>query len=211
MAQQYAWQITGINDDEQRWLGSSSCRGFRDTVTLPAGVKEPLNRLLAYDCTNHLPDLYLMKADKATMAHSVEERVPILDRELIAFAFTIPPKYKIFQGTEKYIWRRALADLVPPEILHRPKRGFSVPYTGWIAGELRESAIQALDEGPLCRKLFDPAQVQKLFATLSRGGCNRSPLVLWNLFALERWAAVFGLREIAEDPAPATTGFRGSG
>jgi asparagine synthase (glutamine-hydrolysing) len=196
MAQQYSWQITGINLDEQRWMGSSSCKGFRDTVALPVGVKDPLNRLLVFDCQNHLPDLYLMKADKATMAHSVEERVPILDKELISFSFTIPPRYKICNGVEKYIWRKALQGIVPKKILHRPKKGFGVPYTGWITGELRDSAIQTLDEGYLCRTLMDYGRMEKIFSTMTSKTTNRSPLMVWNLFALERWAKVFGLKEI---------------
>ena len=196
MAQQYSWQITGINDDEQQWMGNSSCKGFRDTVAFPVGVNDPLNRLLVFDCQNHLPDLYLMKADKATMAHSVEERVPILDKDLIAFSFTIPPRYKIFNGVEKYIWRKALQGVVPEKILKRPKKGFGVPYTDWITGELRDSAIQTLDEGYLCRTFFDSGKLEKIFSTMTPEKTNRSSLVVWNLFALERWAKVFGLQEI---------------
>jgi asparagine synthase (glutamine-hydrolysing) len=155
-----------------------------------------LNRLLALDCQNHLPDLYLMKADKATMAHSVEERVPILDRDLIAFSFTIPPQLKIFNGVEKYIWRKALEGIVPRNILDRPKKGFGVPYTDWITGELRDSAIQTLDEGRLCRTFADSGKLEKIFSTMNTEKSNRSPLIVWNLFALERWAEVFDLREI---------------
>jgi asparagine synthase (glutamine-hydrolysing) len=197
MAQQYSWQITGITSDEQRWMGNSSCRDFRDELSLPVGVNDPLNRLLAFDCQNHLPDLYLMKADKATMAHSVEERVPILDKDLIAFAFTIPPGYKIFHGVEKYIWRKALQGIMPKKILDRPKKGFGVPYTDWITGELRDSAIQTLEEGPLCRTLIDPRKREKLVAGITPDKANRSSLIVWNLFALERWAKVFAVQEIA--------------
>jgi|WetSurMetagenome_2_1015567.scaffolds.fasta_scaffold21362_1 asparagine synthase (glutamine-hydrolysing) len=196
MAQQYSWQITGITDDEQRWMGFSSCTGFTDTVSIPSGVTDPLNRLLVFDCQNHLPDLYLMKADKATMAHSVEERVPILDKDLISFSFTIPPRLKIFNGVEKYIWRKALQGIVSREILNRPKKGFGVPYTDWISGELRESAVQALDEGVLCRTLADPRKLDKIVSGMSPDKSNRSSLIVWNLFALERWAKVFALQEI---------------
>jgi asparagine synthase (glutamine-hydrolysing) len=190
MAQQYSWQITGINDDEQRWLGYSPCKGFRDTVVLPVGVKDPLNRLLVYDCQNHLPDLYLMKADKATMAHSVEERVPILDKDLIAFSFTIPPKYKIFNGVEKYIWRKALQGIVSREILNRPKKGFGVPYRQWISGEMREVAVQTLEEGMFCKQIVHPDRMRKVLSNLKSDVSDRSSLMVWNLFALERWAKV---------------------
>ena len=193
MAQQYSWQITGINDDEQRWMGYSSCKGFRDTVTLPVGVKDPLNRLLVFDCQNHLPDLYLMKADKATMAHSVEERVPILDKDLVAFSFTIPSRYKIVNGVEKYIWRKALQGIVPPKILKRPKKGFGVPYRQWIYGEMREVAVQTLEEGTFCRQIVHPDRMRKVLSNLKSDGSDRSSLMVWNLFALERWAKVYDL------------------
>lgn len=192
IAQQYSWQITGITGDEQRWLGIPSCAGFKDTVSLPSGVKDPLNRLLIYDCQNHLPDLYLMKADKATMAHSVEERVPILDRDLISFSFTIPPKFKIFNRVEKYIWRKALEGIVSPEILNRPKKGFGVPYRQWISGEMREAAVQTLDEGVFLRKIIPPDRMKKLLSNLNNDNSGRSPLIVWNLFALERWVKVTG-------------------
>jgi asparagine synthase (glutamine-hydrolysing) len=190
MAQQYSWQITGINDDEQRWIGYPSCKGFRDILSQPVGIKDPLNRLLVFDCQNHLPDLYLMKADKATMAHSVEERVPILDRDLIAFSFTIPPKYKIFNGVEKYIWRKALQGIVPKKILNRPKKGFGVPYRQWISGEMREVAVQTLEEGTFCGQITHPDRIKKVLSNLKSDGSDRSSLLVWNLFALERWAKV---------------------
>jgi asparagine synthase (glutamine-hydrolysing) len=196
MAQQYSWQITGITDDEQRWMGFSSCKGFKDTVFLPSGVKDPLNRLLIFDCQNHLPDLYLMKADKATMAHSVEERVPILDKDLISFSFTIPPRLKIFNGVEKYIWRKALQGIVPREILNRPKKGFGVPYRQWISGEMQDVAVQTLEEGTFCRQIIPPDRMRYVLSSLKSDISGRSSLLLWNLFALERWAHVFTLQEI---------------
>ena len=192
MAQQYSWQITGINSDELRWLGNKTCLGFRNPVSVPDGIQDPLNRMLSFDCRNHLPDLYLMKADKATMAHSVEERVPILDKELISFSFTIPPKFKIFKGVEKYIWRKALQGIVPREILNRSKKGFSVPYRDWIsASEMRDVAVQTLEEGTLSKMLFDQQKINKLVSNMTRQSSDRSALVVWNLFALERWAKVF--------------------
>jgi len=191
MAQQYSWQITGINSDELHWLGNKTCLGFRDSFSVPERIHDPLNRMLAFDCRNHLPDLYLMKADKATMAHSVEERVPILDKELISFSFTIPPRFKIFNGIEKYIWRKALQGIVPREILNRPKKGFGVPYRDWISGEMRDVAVQTIEDGTLCKMLFDQQKMNKLVSNMTRKSSDRSALVVWNLCALERWAKVF--------------------
>jgi len=193
MAQQYSWQITGITSDEMRWLGNSDCTRRKTPLYIPKGIHDPLNRLLAYDCRNHLPDIYLMKADKATMANSIEERVPILDKELITFAFTIPTPLKIHGTIEKYIWRKTLQDLVPQEILNRPKKGFGVPYRSWITGEMRDIAIQTLGEGTFCKRIVAPQKMTKLLSSMKMSDSNRSSLLVWNLFALERWAKVFSL------------------
>jgi asparagine synthase (glutamine-hydrolysing) len=192
-AQTYAWRITGMTDDELRWLGNVDCPGTCIPLRMPRGFRDPLNRILALDCLNHLPDLYLMKADKATMAQSVEERVPILDRDLIEFAFRIPSSLKIRGGVEKYIWRRAVKDLLPRAILERPKQGFGVPYVGWVRGELREAISQVLHESRLARTVLPSRNFDKLRAGFDRAGSGRPAVIAWNLFALEVWASRFGL------------------
>jgi asparagine synthase (glutamine-hydrolysing) len=192
-AQIYAWRITGITDDELRWLGNGDCTGARTRPRMSLGFQDPLNRILALDCMNHLPDLYLMKADKATMAHSVEERVPTLDRDLVEFAFRIPSSLKIRGGVEKYIWRRAVRDLLPRSILERPKQGFGVPYLTWVRGDLREAVSQTLHDSTFARKALPSGNFTKVLQGFERAGSNRPALIAWNLFALEIWASCFGL------------------
>jgi asparagine synthase (glutamine-hydrolysing) len=191
-AHAYAWRITGITDDELRWLGNGECTGTGTPPRIPGRFRDPLNRLLFLDCMNHLPDLYLMKADKATMAHSVEERLPILDRNLIECAFRIPSSLKIRGGVEKYIWRRAVRDLLPPSILNRPKQGFGVPYLSWVREDLREAVSQALHESALARRCFPSGNLGKILRGFEKAGSDRPALIAWNLFALEVWASRFG-------------------
>ena len=192
-AQAYAWGITGITKDELRWLGNRDCTTAHIQLRMPQGFRDPLNRMLALDCMNHLPDLYLMKADKATMAHSVEERLPILDRDLIEFAFSIPSSLKIRGGVEKYIWRLAVRDLLPPSILDRPKQGFGVPYLSWVRGELREAVSQALHDSTFARRAFPSGHLEEIVRGFERARSPRPALIAWNLFALEVWASRFGL------------------
>jgi len=149
--------------------------------------------MLALDCLNHLPDLYLMKGDKATMAHAIEERLPILDRELVELAFRIPPSLKIRGGVEKYIWRRVVADLLPRSLLDRPKQGFGVPYLSWVRGDLREAVGQALGESTIARKVFPSDHLEKIAQGFARAESSRPALIAWNLFALEAWGKAFGL------------------
>jgi len=192
-AQAYAWRITGITDDELRWLGNGECAGTPLQLRLPEGFRDPLNRMLALDCMNHLPDLYLMKGDKATMAHGVEERLPILDRDLIGLAFRIPSSLKIRGGMEKYIWRRVVRDLLPPSIVDRPKQGFGVPYLSWVRGELREAVSQSLNESTFARRAFSSSNYRRLTDGFDRARSSRPALIAWNIFALEAWLSGFGL------------------
>jgi asparagine synthase (glutamine-hydrolysing) len=97
-----------------------------------------LNRLLYIDTKTWLPDDLLIKADKMTMATSVELRVPLLDYQVLEFAASLPSNYKVRGWTTKRVLKAALSESVPREILNRPKTGFPVPYEAWLRKEMRE-------------------------------------------------------------------------
>ena len=97
-----------------------------------------LNRLLYIDTKTWLPDDLLIKADKMTMATSVELRVPLLDYQVLEFAASLPSNYKVRGWTTKRVLKAALSESVPREILNRPKTGFPVPYEEWLRKEMRE-------------------------------------------------------------------------
>jgi asparagine synthase (glutamine-hydrolysing) len=105
---------------------------------------EGLDARLRADLGEWLPHLLLAKVDQATMAHSLEARVPFLSLDLVERAFSWPSRVKIARGETKRLLRRALRGKVPPEILDRPKRGFDLPLDRWIAGPLRETADETL-------------------------------------------------------------------
>ncbi len=124
---------SAMTDEELKWFTSDNLIFSEDSVIYSNnGIKHPLNKMLALDCKNLLPEKYLKKADKAIMANSVEERLPIMDKNIVEFAFRIPPKLKIKNGNEKYILKMAVKDLVPEEIIKRKKGAFGVPYRDWI-------------------------------------------------------------------------------
>lgn len=108
-----------------------------------------LNRLLLLDLKTWLPDDLLLKNDKMTMAHAVEARTPFLDHKLVEFLIKVPPSLKLHWFREKYLLRRAMAGIVPDEILKRKKQGFSVPIHNWIKHDLKE----------MVDDLFDPKNV----------------------------------------------------
>ncbi|MCM3269404.1 asparagine synthase (glutamine-hydrolyzing) [Paenibacillus elgii] len=95
---------------------------------------DPVSRMQYIDMNLWMPGDILMKADKMTMAHSIELRVPFLDVEVYEVARRIPAKYRIAEGTTKYVFRKAMEGIIPDFILNRPKLGFPVPMRDWLKG-----------------------------------------------------------------------------
>ena len=163
----------------------------------------PLRRMLYLDSRVWLPDDLLVKADKMTMAHAIELRVPFLDHELMQHAWSLPDHLKIQNGVGKALLRKAARGRVPQAILDRPKKGFGTPTAAWLRGGMRELMYDVLgDARSLARERFDGAFVQSL---LSRhdGGADRSA-ELWPLVILELWHKNFSaaarsapIREVA--------------
>jgi asparagine synthase (glutamine-hydrolysing) len=98
------------------------------------------------DLNLRLPELLLMRVDKMSMGVSLEGRVPFLDHEFVALAMSIPEKVKTTNGTLKYILKKAVRDVIPAELIDRPKQGFGVPVQEWIKGPLGEQARRDLDD-----------------------------------------------------------------
>jgi len=150
-------------------------------------MKDHLNRMLTIDCKNLLPEKFLMKADKATMANSLEERLPLLDKKIIEFAFSIPLNLKIRDGQEKYILRQAVADLLPKEILNRPKQGFGTPVDQWLkTSRMKKMVSQKISKGKLINELFKKEKVRDLLDNLEKGNVHRARTI-WIIFALQLW------------------------
>ncbi len=142
---------------------------------------------LGVDAALYLPDDLLVKVDIASMAHSLEARSPFLDHEFMEFAATIPSHLKVRGRAKKLILKRALAGLLPEEILRRPKMGFGVPVDHWLRHELRDLAHDTL-LGPRClhRGYFQREAIQRLLDEHARGKANWQEQ-LWVLLMLELW------------------------
>jgi asparagine synthase (glutamine-hydrolysing) len=148
-----------------------------------------LDQLLTADLNSYLHEL-LMKQDQMSMAASIESRVPFLDHVLVEFAARLPVRMKLRGVTTKYILRRAMRDLLPPEILSRKKMGFPVPIGKWFRGNFR-SVIEEYVLGPRARArgIFDDNFVQELVAR-HESGENHSER-LWMLVNMEIWQRRF--------------------
>ena len=103
-----------------------------------------INNAMNHDLNEYLPDGLLVKEDRASMAVTLEARVPFLDHTLVEFAAKIPPSLKIKNGSKKYILKRAFRDILPPEILHRKKQGFGVPLIHYFRNELKDFAYNEI-------------------------------------------------------------------
>jgi asparagine synthase (glutamine-hydrolysing) len=163
----------------------------------PTRGMSPLRRMLYLDSRVWLPDDLLVKADKMTMAHAIELRVPFLDHELMEHAWSLPDHLKIHNGVGKALLRKAAVGRVPQAILDRPKMGFGTPTAAWLRGGLRELAHDALTDGrSLARERFDLAFVRSLLARHEAGADLSAEL--WPLVVLELWHKNFSARPMPE-------------
>jgi asparagine synthase (glutamine-hydrolysing) len=157
------------------------------SVVKDAGV---LDQMLYIDTKTWLPDDLLVKADKMTMANSLELRVPLLDHRLLEFAAALPPDYKLNGLTLKYIWKKALSKRVPASILNRRKAGFPVPYESWLRNDLRDTIRDILtDRKTIQRGYFQKATVERIInANHERGAYSKE---IFSLVTLELWHRMF--------------------
>ncbi len=181
-----------------------------------AGSEDWLARLQAIDAHIYLPDDILTKADRMSMAHSLEARVPYLDTRLVELAARLPSDVKLRRFSKKWILKRALADYVPPAILQAKKRGFNVPVATWLRNDLRDMVGDVLSPAALRRTgLFEPGYVQRLIQ--EHGGMQADhSRPLWTLLVFMNWydmwqqtrAAGHATSAVAPSPAAGRSGDR---
>jgi asparagine synthase (glutamine-hydrolysing) len=151
-----------------------------------AGSDE-LARLQDVDLGVYLVDDLLVKTDRASMAHSLEARVPYLDTVVTNLALALPTHHKVRGLSKKVLLRKAAAPLLPREIVHGKKRGFSIPAAAWLRGELEPFARETLSPDNLRRQgFFEPATVRRLVDEHVSRREDRSRQ-LWGLLAFTLW------------------------
>jgi asparagine synthase (glutamine-hydrolysing) len=166
---------------------------FAGNGTLPrehgTTLLDPLDRMQLADQSVYLPDDLLAKVDRASMAVSLEARVPILDHRVVELAWTLDQRFRIRNGRSKWILREVLARYVPPTITDRPKVGFTAPVATWLRAQLRPWAEEALAAPALQRTgVLDAAGVQRLWRGFLRGR-DEYALLLWAVIQLSTWFA----------------------
>ena len=145
----------------------------------------PLSLVQYLDLKTYLPGDILTKVDRASMAHALEVRVPILDHQLVEWISGLPPEMKLRGREGKYLFKKALEPRLPREILYRPKMGFAVPLAGWFRGPLRERVREAvLGETMADSGLFDRGYLKRLVEQ-HQSGVRDYSASLWTLLMFE--------------------------
>jgi asparagine synthase (glutamine-hydrolysing) len=149
----------------------------------------PLNDQMAIiDSMIILPDIFLEKVDKSTMAASVEVRVPFLDNDVVQFAQSIPSKIKIPNGQQKWMLKKSLEGIVPSDVLYGKKTGFGVPFSFWISSALKSLLFDNLESFNLKNpNVFDVNQVIRLHQMHVDNSGNYG-FLLWKVLNFVLWA-----------------------
>ena len=191
--------VIGSGSAEQLYNGLISI--WRDPGSVVIGGTEParasrtldleglsdIERMMALDMLNYMPDDILAKVDRAAMSVSLETRVPFLDHRVVELAWSMPMDVKLRNGETKWALRQVLYRHVPRKLIERPKAGFGVPIGTWLRGPLRAWAEELLDESRLRREgYFRPEPIRRIWAAHQSGRANMQHQ-LWPVLMLQSW------------------------
>lgn len=148
---------------------------------------EGIENVMLLDMLVYLPDDILVKVDRSAMAVSLESRIPLLDKDIVEFAFSLPHAYKADREIGKKVLRNVLYRYVPKEMMDRPKKGFGIPIEQWIRnGQLTEWAEDLLNDGRIRRQgILNPQVVRKMWERFKRDG--KSGAAIWHLLMFQEW------------------------
>jgi asparagine synthase (glutamine-hydrolysing) len=146
-----------------------------------------IEKMMAMDLLSYLPDNNLCKVDRASMAVSLETRVPLLDHRIVELAWTLPIAYKLKDGMSKWPLREILYKYVPRQLIERPKMGFSVPLAAWLRGPLKSWAEDLLNETRLTNEGFLNAKLVRQKWDEHLSGRKDWQHHLWNVLMFQSW------------------------
>ncbi len=156
-------------------------------VVDPLESLDAVQAMLMTDMQIILPDVFLEKVDKSTMAHGLEVRVPLLENRLTEYLISLPSKTKVRRGEKKWLLKQALKGVIPDEIIHSPKRGFNVPFSNWLRGPLADFALDALHSDYVkITNLFDYSCLELLWREHASGKSDHG-FLLWKAMNLALW------------------------
>lgn len=148
--------------------------------------KQSINDFCYLDFRNYLQADMLVKVDRMTMMNSLEARPPFLDQHFVKYAFSVPSKYKIRLGQNKYIMKKALRNLLPAEIINRKKKGFNVPLAKWMDGPLKALLSDFIESSSDAHAIVNKQSVIKLLDDHNAQKADNS-FQLWNILVFYIW------------------------
>ena len=183
----YLRQHTQWPRPEQVVTGGHLPSAAIESASLRHEVPHFLSRMQLMDTMSYLPDDVLTKVDRASMAVSLEARVPLLDHRVVEFAWRLPFAQKHRDGKSKWLLRQVLHRYVPEQLIERPKMGFGVPIADWLRAPLRDWAEDLLSEAALKDTgLLNPLPIRQVWQRLLRGH-DRFQEPIWGILMFQDW------------------------
>lgn len=191
-----------LSKDFQRGMGDYDPYHHFERHFARANTTDPLARLQYVDLKMYLCDDILVKVDRASMAHGLEVRVPMLDHQIVELGASIPSSQKLRDKQTKLVLKKVAERSLPSSILNREKKGFTIPLPAWFRGGLRERAESIFfDQRGGASGLLDSTGVRRMWYEHQLGISDHST-VLWSLLMFEQWARRFLTRNVQ---APSVT------
>lgn len=196
----YIGQAMVFNENEAKKIVNEEYRKTKNVkeITKPyfdkVKDKDDLTKMQYLDMHLWLPQDILLKADKMTMAHSLELRVPFLDKEVMNLARHIPTEHKLQGNTTKYVFRQAAYRMLPEEWAKRPKKGFPVPFAKWIQEEKYYIKVKKVLSEKVVSEFFDQKQVLDLLEEHYQGRKNNGRKI-WTIYSFLLWYKVYFIKE----------------
>ena len=182
---------------------------FPENIVLNSKPSFPLNEInwengmqftenmMMTDFITYLPDDILTKVDRASMSVSLEARVPLLDKDVLKFAWSLPLSFKKTNEGGKDILKKVLYQYVPKELIDRPKMGFGVPIGSWLRGPLKDWANTLLDPKNITEDGFLNAQlVEQKWQQHLNSNSNQHEYYLWNIIVFQNWLKNYRRRKL---------------
>lgn len=187
LERRYRGVSRAFNESEVRQLLGARINGRSSRVEetyKQCARRDPLSRMLFVDTATWLPDDLLTKADRMTMAASLELRVPFLDHKVVEFAWSLPSSLKIRGGEGKWLLKKTATPLLPHEIIHREKKGFPVPLNSWLRDELAGFSHETLFSSGGASDLLDKREIGRFLEDHQTRDCTQQ---LYVLLVLDQW------------------------
>ncbi|MEE9423497.1 MAG: XrtA/PEP-CTERM system amidotransferase [Methylococcales bacterium] len=190
----YFHSVSFLNDDMRKQLFSdqlkSELQGYQaievfNRIAKNAPTDDALSTVLYTDFKTYLPGDILTKVDRASMAHSLEVRVPLLDHQFVEWVSGISPDLKLNKGEGKYIFKKSLESRLPNDILYRPKMGFGVPLASWFRGPLKERISDMVLSGPMMESSYFNASHLKTLVNQHVSGTRDHSTPIWTLLMFD--------------------------